>query len=197
MQDEIGLQRRLLRRDPAVLDDLTAAYGGQMERLASLVLGPLGTAEDSEEIVSDALVAAWGRAAEFDPSRTALKSWLLMLTKYAALDHRRRLQRRRLTPLGAPRLVPLESVPEPVESSTPESAVLRSDQHAELRRALDRLPESERDLLIRRYLLEEPVAALGDALGLTRSAIDTRLSRARQALRRLLKEEEADGRSAI
>lgn len=197
MQEEIALQQRLLRREPAVLDDLLAAYGGQMLHLAGLLLGAVGSVEDREEVLSDALVAAWQRAGEFDPGRTTLKSWLLMLTKYTALDYRRRLQRRHLTPLGTARVVPLAQVPEPVEASTPEEALLLADRHSALHRALERLPEADRDLLIRRYLLEEPVVALAESLGLTRGAVDTRLSRARQALRSLLKEDRLHGQSAI
>lgn len=195
-----ALHRRLLARDPQVLDDLVAAYGGYIDQLARVILGGLGTAEDAEEIASDALVSAWERAAQYEPTRTPLKTWLLMLTKYAALDRRRLLQRRRFTSQGDEKVIPLEAAPEQVDALTPEESLLRFDRQAQLRRALHRLPEAERDLLLRRYYMDEPVTELMAALGLSRGALDNRLWRARQAMKALLQDElegHIHGKSAI
>lgn len=187
--EEAALHQRLLRRDPSVVADLVAAFSGPMYHLAQMILGQVGAAEDAEEAVSDAIAAAWERTAEFDPDRTSLKSWLLMLTKYAALDRRRQLVRQRYLPSGEARVAPISTAPEPVAPSSPEDELLRADQREQLHRGLARLAEPDRELLIRRYFFEEPIAEIAQGMGLTRGALDNRLWRARQALKALLNHE--------
>lgn len=171
------------------MDELVAAYGGAMQRLAVMILGQVGTAEDAEEAVSDAIAAAWERAAEYEPTRTSLRSWLLMFTKYAALTRRRQLQRQLFLPDGEPRVTPLHAAPDPIDDATPEDSAVRADQRERLHQALDRMEEPDRTLLIRRYYFEEPIANLARELGLSRGALDNRLWRARQALKALLHDE--------
>ncbi|WP_460039825.1 sigma factor-like helix-turn-helix DNA-binding protein [Thermaerobacter litoralis] len=54
------------------------------------------------------------------------------------------------------------------------------------------LPAAERDLLIRRYWLEESIADMARQEGISRNAMDSRLWRARQTSRRAL-EDSAQG----
>lgn len=185
---ERRIHRLLLARDPAGLDELTLLLGHKAYRLAQMILGGLGSAQDVEEVVSDALVAAWNRAAEFDPERSTLTNWLLMLTKYAALDRRRALRRQLLDADGEAKVIPLSAAPEPAVLAGEDLFLLSEDQAA-LHDALRRLPDADRELLIRRYFFEESPAEMARDLGLTRGALDTRLWRARQNLRRLLHEE--------
>jgi RNA polymerase sigma-70 factor (ECF subfamily) len=57
-----------------------------------------------------------------------------------------------------------------------------------VRAAIERLPDSYRTVLLLRDIEEFDTAATGEALGLSRAAVKTRLHRARQALRQLLDE---------
>jgi RNA polymerase sigma-70 factor (ECF subfamily) len=191
---EAALHRRLLERDPTALDLLIEAYSSQVYRIAGLVLGQLGNPQDVEEAAGDAFAAVWERAAEYDPQRSTFKNWVLMLAKYAALNRRRALLREEA------RVIPLEAAVEPSQEITPEDDLIRRDRRDRLRQALARLPEADRELLVRRYFLEQPIVQLARELGLTRAAIDNRLWRARQALRALLTEERegyGNGASAI
>lgn len=184
------LYEQLLRRDPRALDELVSQFIKPVHRLAALIIGETGSAQDVEEVTADAIRGAWERIGEFDPLRTTLLNWLLMLTKYAALDRRRRLLRSRFQPDGSARVVPLEAAPEPATACTPEDAALRSERSRRVHEALERLPAEQRDLLIRRYFYEVPIADLAAAMGLTRAALDNRLWRARQALKALLTDRE-------
>ncbi|HWI66378.1 MAG TPA: sigma-70 family RNA polymerase sigma factor [Symbiobacteriaceae bacterium] len=181
MQDDLYL--RLMRRDPSAMELLVRQFIAPVHRLAGLILGQTGTPEDVEEIASDAFARAWERIAEYDPERTTLASWVLMITKYTALDYRRRMVRRSYTADGQAKVIPLDAGPEPAAPNTPEEDLLRQDQSERVREALNRLPEAERTLLVRRYFLEEPITDIARDLGLTRTAMDNRLSRARQALK--------------
>ena len=194
------LYEQLLRRDTRALDELVTQYIKPVHHLAGMIIGETGSAQDVEEVTADAFGRAWERIGQFDPLRTTLLNWLLMLTKYTALDRRRALLRARFQPDGSARVVPLEAAPEPVTTRTPEEAALRSDRSRLVHAALERLPAEQRDLLIRRYFYEEPIADLAAAMGLSRAALDNRLWRARQALKSRLddcEEVQDDGQSAV
>lgn len=204
----LDLVARIRRGEPDAVDEMVRLLAGPLLYLARLILGPVGTAADAEEVAADALVAAWRRINEFDPSRGHFRTWVFMLLKYAALERRRQLlkeesRRVRLPhalpgagPLaGAPEEVPWETGPPPGGSGTgpgagplsdPVEQVLAREQAAALRHALDTLSPAERDLLVRRYVLEEPIHQLAREAGISRNAMDSRLWRARRALRAAL-----------
>jgi DNA-directed RNA polymerase specialized sigma24 family protein len=52
---------------------------------------------------------------------------------------------------------------------------------------LNELSPDDRELLIRRHILSENISALARKLGITRQALDTRLSRARKTARERFK----------
>lgn len=181
MEDD--LHARLLGRDTTALDQLIDRHIDQVHWLVGLILGRAGSPEDVEEAVADVFARAWDRAVEFDPARSTLRSWLLMLAKYTALDYRKRLVRKQYTAAGSLRVVPLGGGPEPGQTVTPEEELLRRESADRLHRALQSLPPGDQELLVRRYFLTEPIAETAREMGLTRSAIDNRLWRARQALK--------------
>lgn len=186
--DEAAIYQQLLAHDPAGLDGLVNLLGHKAYRLAQLVMSGTGNEQDVEEVVSDALAAAWNRAREFHPGRSSLTNWVLMLTKYAALDRRRAIRRRTMDEAGEALVIPLAAAPEPVAPAGDEW-ILQKERQAEVHAALGKLPSADRDLLIRRYLLEQPLTEIARDLGLTRGALDTRLWRARQSLKALLNDE--------
>jgi RNA polymerase sigma factor (sigma-70 family) len=105
-------------------------------------------------------------------------TWLYRVALNTALTSARGRARR-------PRLVPLESAPEPAapqaQSHDPEAAALH--------RAIGRLEEVERALLMC-YLEDLSYARIGEILGLSESNVGVRLTRIRSRLRALVEEVE-------
>ena len=172
------LLHELRSRNPAALEALADAYGAPVYALVHRVLAGAGTAQDVEECTGDVLYLAWERAAGFDPGRAPLRTWLLMLAKYQALETRRRLLRQ----AGSVAVSALEYDPQ----DQPETALATREEREAVQQALDQLPPMEKELVYRRYFLGERVDAAAAALGLTRQAADNRLWRARKTLKGLL-----------
>jgi RNA polymerase sigma-70 factor (ECF subfamily) len=170
----------LRSRNPAALEALADAYTLPVYALVHRVLAGAGTAQDVEECTGDVLYLAWERAGRFDPGRAPLRTWLLMLAKYQALDLRRRLLRQAGQPLAA------NPDPNPDTLTQPEAALAAREEREAVQQALDQLPPVEKELVYRRYFLNERVDAAAEALGLTRQAADNRLWRARKTLKGLL-----------
>lgn len=188
------LEPGLRQQDPQALNRLIDLVGGQVVHLARLILGEAGRPEDAEEIASDVFCRVWQQIDDYNPGRTSLRSWVLMLTKYMALDRRRALVRQHYTPTGEARVVSLHGMPESKEAVTPETEALRLDRNERLHQALAQLPAAERELIIRRYFLEEPITALARDAGISRHAMDNRLWRARQALQAIMSRTEGAAR---
>ena len=177
--DDRELMRRLRAGDPHALALLADRHAPPAFALAHRLLGDAGWAE---EVVQDALLRLWQRPEMYDPSRGALRPWLLAVVHHRAVDElrgRRGSSRRAETPM--PDLF------DAIDSSAPpEEAALAADEARAVRRALAGLSQPQRQALLLAYfggLSQRDVAAhLGEPLG----TIKTRMRAGLQRLRALL-----------
>jgi RNA polymerase sigma-70 factor, ECF subfamily len=100
----------------------------------------LGDAHLAEELVQDAFTKVWQRAASFDPSRARFSTWLHRVARNRAVDLDRR-RRARPQSAGEDRLQTISGGPDP------EANVDGWD----VARALSRIPEKHREVLILAY----------------------------------------------
>ncbi len=165
--------RELHKRSPQALDFLIREYTPVISILVSRILAGVGAREDIEECVSDVFVAAWDRINAYDGTRGTVRTWLLVLAKYQALDRRRRLTRRvDVLPEGKP--APDDPVLEHILSRERQEALAAS---------IGQLEPGIRAVMVCRYLLDMGIPEIASRLHLTRSQVDNRLSRGRQRLR--------------
>jgi RNA polymerase sigma-70 factor (ECF subfamily) len=165
--------RELHNRSPQALAFLLREYTPVISILVSRILAGVGAREDIEECVSDVFVAAWDRISAYDGTRGTVRTWLLVLAKYQALDRRRRLTRRVD--------VPPEGKPAP-DDPVLEHILSRERQEA-LAALIEQLEPGIRAVMVCRYLLDIGIPEIASRLHLTRSQVDNRLSRGRQRLR--------------
>ncbi|HEY7983745.1 MAG TPA: sigma-70 family RNA polymerase sigma factor [Ktedonobacterales bacterium] len=199
------LWQGLATRDARALEALIMRYSREVAYFVRMVLEGVGTAQDTEECVSDLFIAAWDEIDTFDPARGTLRTWLTMRAKYLALDRRRQLQRRQAhaVPLdrpseafGATDSRAANEVPRYhlADSESLEGMLVRREQQEQLRAALDELPELDRLLVYMRYFRLSTTEEIAARTSLTRRAIDTRLWRARKTLRDTIEAQEQRAR---
>lgn len=189
----------VLERNPRALEALIRRYSREMSYFIRVVLDTAGTPQDAEECANDLFVTVWQDIESYDPTRGALRTWLTMRAKYIALDRRRQIQRRQalaMTSLeGSEFAYGREG--EPLSGEIPadrasehsmEGLLEQRERREELRQALASLPELDRMLVYMRYFKLASTEDICKKTGLTRHAIDTRLWRARKALRDVLEE---------
>jgi RNA polymerase sigma-70 factor (ECF subfamily) len=144
-----------------------------------------GLEELAEEVVQETWLVAVRRVRRFDPARGSFLAWLRGI---AANVLRNRLRARQAR---ARRGEPLQGEP---ESSVPADAELIRRERAErVAAALADLPEHYEAVLRAKYLDGASVAQIAEASARTSKAVESLLSRARQAFRERYRALESSG----
>jgi RNA polymerase sigma-70 factor (ECF subfamily) len=81
------LMRGVVRREPAAF---AALYDRTAPQLFGIALRILRQREEAEDVLQEAFVAIWERAASFDPARGSVMTWLVTVLRHRAIDRRRR-----------------------------------------------------------------------------------------------------------
>jgi RNA polymerase sigma-70 factor (ECF subfamily) len=132
---DTDLPRRFAARDERALTQAFDQFGGPMLAVASRMLADRRLAE---EAVQQAFVQAWRAAGRYDPARP-LGPWLFAIVRRTAVDAWRRERRHEAHTIDEVASSDLPSIAPP--------AIEDASDAWELRRALDRLPVAERDVV--------------------------------------------------
>lgn len=158
-------------------------------RLLAVARRIVGSNEDAEDVVQDALIAAFKSIDGFE-GHARLSTWLHRIAVNRALMQLRTRRRHPEEPIET--FLPTykddgHQVHEPVEWSEPiDVAMERAEARALVRAQIDRLPENHRNVLLLRDIEEMSTPETAAVLGITENAVKIRLHRARQAVRALL-----------
>jgi RNA polymerase sigma-70 factor, ECF subfamily len=164
----------------AAFEILVARHQSRSLRLATLLLGNTGDAEDEVQNSFDKAFQHLGQyrgEAEFC-------TWLLRIVSNQCLMLMRTRRRARFVYLDE---IPERGITTPLELAAaapgPEDELGRKEMIDTLRSELRRLPPRLRHVLVLRDIDERPIADVADELGITVGAAKSRLLRARLELR--------------
>ena len=180
------LVQRLRQGDEQAFEQLVRAQGPRLLTVARRILG---NEEDAREVVQEAFLSAHKSLDGFSGD-SQLSTWLHRIVINAALMRARRLKKsseKTITDL-LPQFNSNGYPTEPVAdwSETAERTLEKAEARAQVRHAIDQLPESHRTVLLLRDIEELSTEETAQQLGIKPGAVKTRLHRARQALRALL-----------
>ena len=149
--------------------------------LRTVVLARVGDYAAAEDVLQEVATAAVEKGHQLrDPASAA--PWLYRLAVVAALQYRRRQGRgRKLINRFAEQRPPSDNDTREVD---PLDWLLADERKALVRRALDRLPRRDAEILLLKYTEDWSYRDLAEHLGLSTSAVEARLHRARQRMRR-------------
>lgn len=159
--------------------------------LRTIAFARLGEPEAVEDVMQEVALAAVRQAAPIaDPGKIA--PWLYQLTVRQILQFRRKMGRqRKLTDNYAQRVQPTD---QDIRSADPLSFLLSQERQQMIRESLRRLPEQDAEILLLKYTENWSYRQLAEHLGISHSAVESRLHRARGRLRRELISSEVVGR---
>lgn len=156
-------------------------------RIYHLARRLLGNDADAEDVTQDVLLQVVRKLHTFRGD-SALPTWLHRVTLNAALAHREKRANRQKHENATGDDATLEGTNDPpgtvkLPRSSPAAMALQGEQRELIDRAIKRLPEQFRDIYVLADVegLQNPEIA--DMLGLSVSAVKSRLHRARQRMR--------------
>lgn len=150
------------------------------EPLFRLLRRYLGSADEAQEAVHEAFLAAWGALRRYDAERP-FGAWLRTIAINKARDRGRRIAVRRLLfgeALQGRAAEPTWRDPAPLS----DEALIEREKLATLDRAIAQLPRNLKEPLLLTALEGLSHKEAGDVLGLSAKSIETRVYRARKRL---------------
>jgi RNA polymerase sigma-70 factor (ECF subfamily) len=166
--DDTELVRRACAGDVDAYERLVERHQGVAVRVATLLCGPAGASDATQE----AFVKAWRALDRFRPG-APFRPWLLRIVANEARNVRRGAGRRARLELRV-----FEDRPPVGAAPSTEEAVLARERRQLLLAALGQLSEADRDVISCRYLAELTEAETAAALGIRPGTVKSRLSRA-------------------
>ena len=138
-----------------------------MDRLAVRLVG----VSAAEDVVQEALAAAWRSWRRFDPERGSARAWLLAIVANKARNHMR------------------GSIARRAASEDRIATVSQTDVELDLTSALAQLTVRRRTAVALHYYLGLTVEECGEVMGCSAGTVKSTLSDARGQLRKILGEE--------
>lgn len=148
--------------------------------LRTVVAARLGESGAVDEVMQEvALAAVRQKAPITDASKVA--PWLYRLAVTQALMYRRKMGRgRKLTTRYAERFQPTER---DTRTAEPLEWMVADERRGLVRQALSKLPKRDAEILLLKYTEDWSYGRIADHLGITESAVEARLHRARKRMR--------------
>ncbi len=176
--DDATLVQRCRRGEAKAFELLVARH----TRLAGAVaMGVVSDYHAAKDVVQESFVKVLSNVHSLeDPSR--FKGWLRNIVRTTALDA---LRRRKVAGRSAASLPgqDSDSAPLPADVLQPDDVMQRAELREQIREEIAELPESQREVVMLKYLEGLSYEEIAQVLGLTIGTIESRLFRARTSLR--------------
>ena len=176
------LADRLMERDESALRAAIDLYGSFVHGIARRILNE---ATMAEEVAQDTFLALWRRPGAFDPARGSLQSFLLGVARNKAIDLVRREESRRRT---------RESLVAEQEVASKEVSPAESiDDRDEVKAALGRLSDVQREALVLAYFGGRTYREVASELEIPEGTAKTRLRDGLIRMREIMLERAPEG----
>jgi RNA polymerase sigma-70 factor (ECF subfamily) len=181
---EEDILRSAQRGDAEAINDVVTGFQQPVFNLCYRMLGDRTEAEDAAQ---EALIKVVLHLNTYDPGRP-FKPWILRIASNECID---RIRRRKpilyLDGMGEDGAWEWQAG----HSPNPEAEMLRREQQTQIREMLENLPPLDRTVITLFYWEGLSYIEIGEATGLSVSAIKSRLFRARRMMAQFIVQEEA------
>jgi len=160
--------------DPTVITALYEQYRAGVFRYLYYRVGETQAAEDLTSEVFLRMITALDR---YRPQGASFEAWLYQIARNLAIDHHRKAVIRNHLPLEDDLIGDNQDIDKTVESNL---------THEHLRRALARLNDVQRDVIVLRFINGLPISVVAQTLHKSEDAIKSLQRRALSALREIL-----------
>jgi RNA polymerase sigma-70 factor (ECF subfamily) len=180
---DAALMRRVAERQPEALAELYDRFSPTLMALTSRILG--GHA-DAEEVLQEVFLNVWNQPGRYDPSRSSVSTWLVLVARSRALD---RLRSRKVVERVHQAAGQAAAVSAPHTSPVAAEHVFIQERHERVRREMEALPAEQRQVLEMAYFQGLSQSEIAARTGLPLGTVKTRTLLAMRKLREGLRAE--------
>lgn len=175
--DAALLQRIAASRDRAAFADLFDAYG---PRVKAFIMRKGATPEQAEDLVQEAMIAVWTKAALYVPERGSVSTWIFTIARNLRIDRLRREKSNQFTDIDD----------YDAESSdvAQDDALSRLQEDGLVAKALAQIPAEQRELLMMSYVEDLPQSEIAARLKIPLGTVKSRMRLAYRRMRKMLEQ---------
>jgi RNA polymerase sigma-70 factor, ECF subfamily len=140
-----------------------------------------GDKHTAEDLTSEVFIRMLRGLNKYTPTTSSFQAWLYQIARNISIDHYRKV--------NSEKIVPLEDGLK-TQEPTPDEAADRNMRINELQRALKKLTEDQREVIILRFIADMPIAEVAGLINKSEDAVKGLQRRALIALREVLKDQE-------
>jgi RNA polymerase sigma-70 factor (ECF subfamily) len=155
-------------------------YDQYREQVFQYLYYRVGDSQTAEDLTAEVFVRAMEALPRYRSRGTPFRAWLFQIARNLAVDHYRRAGRRTHVTLT-------DRIPH--RGKMPEETVESRLTSARLYQALQTLKDSQREVIVLRFVVDLPIAEVAEALGRTENSVKGLQRRGLRALRGALQKE--------
>lgn len=178
---DLALVGQIIARRPEALAQLHTRYGSTLLAVTRRILSG---APEAEDVLQETFLHVWNQAARYDPRRSSVATWLVLIARSRAIDRLRSLKvvarSHEAAQLESP---PAHTSPDGVE------AVFIGERRDRVRQALAKLPAEQRQVLEMAFYEGLTQTEIAAKAGLALGTVKTRTLLAMKKLRAELRDE--------
>lgn len=159
------------REDFQGLELLIEEYGSSIMKTISSVLSYPYEKSSIDDVMNETLYQIFTKIHTYNPEKSSLQTWLLVVARNRSIDEKRKLFRQRNT-----------TVNDDEEGGGEEARVLEKESFLEL---IDRLSEEDQKIFLYCYFYQFSAKEIAEILNLSEEKIYNRLSRGRKKLKEM------------
>ncbi len=167
-----------LKSDENVFSQMIQQYKGLMYYIIRSIVGD---APDADDCFSMASMRIWSAIESFDPQKSALNTWITVITRNTAINYKKKESRN-------PDSVEI-SMADGASLATPESELLDRETGQQLKFAIQQLNQRDRIMFYRKYYYLQSETQIAAEMGITVKAVESRLYRIRKKIRQRMEAE--------
>ena len=152
--------------------DVAEIYAQYHKKVMGYIRARVRSYADAEDLCSDVFEKVQKRIDGYDPEKAALGTWIYAITRNCVIDFFRRSR-------------PQDELDEGLASDDAvDDGLLKDETLEELARALEELPEHQRQIVVLRYYEQKPLTEIARIMNLSYGAVKLRHADALERLRR-------------
>lgn len=179
--NDTALVRAVAEGDQAAVAKLYDRYAGMLLGLARKVVKDPA---DAEEVLQETFLHVWNRARSYDPSRSSVATWLVLIARSRSID---RVRTRNVVD-RTHAAVQKEAGPDH-ESAQGVGSVLDRERRLRVRSELESIPEEQRAVLELAFFQGLTQREIAETTGIPLGTVKTRTLLAMKKLRKSLRDE--------